>query len=259
MNLRFPIALLSTTIKTSTALRGAFLLQASFMLLNNLIFFTTWWILFQRFPDVRGWVLADMMALFGMVATGFGFAVIVCGGAIDMARMIADGDLDALLTQPKSVLLRAIASRSDATGWGDVASGLALIALSGYWHGAATPFILLAVALTSVAFVASWVVLGSAALWLGRVESVTRMFVEFVISFSSYPPPLFGSMLKVVLFTIVPAGIVAYLPVELIRNARWDSALLAVSTVTAYALFALWLFERGLRRYESGNRFGVWG
>src|SRR5688500_9897809 len=123
MSLTFLGSLLRTSLRASVALRGAFVAQVALMALNNLFFFSTWWILFERFGDVRGWRMPDMLALYGVSATGFGVAAALCGGMFELSRLIAEGELDALLTQPKSVLLRAIASRSRASGWGDVLSG----------------------------------------------------------------------------------------------------------------------------------------
>src|SRR5262245_62973044 len=97
--LRFAAALVATNLRQSLALRGAFWLQAAFMVGNNLIFFTTWWIFFRRFDDVGGWHLADLATLFGTVAAGFGLCVVFAGGVRELARVIADGDLDALLLQ----------------------------------------------------------------------------------------------------------------------------------------------------------------
>jgi ABC-2 type transport system permease protein len=257
-NLRFTLALFSTTIKGSLALRGAFLLQASFMLVNNLIFFSTWWILLRRFGNIRGYTIADMLALFGVSVTGYGVAVVLCGGLLELARSIEDGELDALLSQPKSVLLRALASRSIASGWGDAATGIAMLAMSGYVNLRSAPLALLAVAISALMFVASSVMLHSSAFWLGRVQSTTRILIDFVITFSLYPPTLFGSGIKVVLFTLLPAGLVAFLPVELLRDFHASTAVLAVGGAAAYTWLAHWVFMRGLRRYASGSRFGVW-
>src|SRR5262249_7800150 len=115
--LRFAAALVATNLRQSLALRGAFWLQAAFMLANNLIFFTTWWIFFRRFQDVGGWRLEDLATLFGVVAAGFGLCVVFTGGIRELARAITDGDLDSLLLQPKPVLLQAAAARSLASGW----------------------------------------------------------------------------------------------------------------------------------------------
>jgi ABC-2 type transport system permease protein len=80
-----------------------------------------------------------------------------------------------------------------------------------------------------------------------------------VVTFTCYPPTLFGFQLKLVLYTLLPAGIIAYLPVEMIRDPGVHTWLPALAAVAGYALFASWLFGRGLRRYESGSRFGVMG
>jgi ABC-2 type transport system permease protein len=201
----------------------------------------------------------DVMALFGLSATGFGVAAVLCGGMHELARMVGDGELDALLAQPKSVLLRAVASRSRASGFGDIASGIGLLVLSGYWHWYTTPAVRLAIGLSSVAFVSAGVVMNSLAFWLGRVEVLARMLFDFTTAFTTYPPSLFDLGARALLFTLLPAGLCSYLPVELVRNFGFESSLLAAGTIAAYAAFAIAFFNRGLRHYESGSRFGVWG
>ena len=251
--LRFTAALVSTSLQSSVASRGAFLMQVTFMALNNLLFLSTWFILFARFERVGDFGLPDMLLLFGVSASGFGLAVVLCGGALELSRTIADGGLDALLCQPKSVLLRVVTSRSQASGWGDVASGLLLI---GFSEGAPLALAPLAVLLAAVAFVATACLAHSAAFWLGRVDSLARALVDLVVLFTLYPPSLFGAGVRVLLFTLLPAGVVAYLPVEILRAPGWDTVAIATLAVAAYAALAYRVFSAGLRRYESGSRFG---
>jgi ABC-2 type transport system permease protein len=251
--LRFTAALVSTSIQSSVVNRGAFLMQAAFMALNNLLFLSTWFILFARFKRVGDFGLPDMLLLFGVSAAGFGLAVVFCGGALELSRTIADGGLDALLSQPKSVLVRAVAARSQASGWGDVASGLLLIGLA---DDVPLTWVPLAVLLAAIAFVATAVLAHSAAFWAGRVESLARAFFDLVVLFTLYPPSLFGSGVRVLLFTLLPAGVVAYLPVQLLRAPGWDTLAVATLAVSAYAVLAWSVFTLGLRRYESGSRFG---
>jgi ABC-2 type transport system permease protein len=258
-DLRFSLALFSTAIRASLALRAAFLLQAGLMVINNLIFFSTWWILLDRFGSIGGYTVADMLALFGVSVGGYGVAVVLCGNLLELARSIEDGELDALLSQPKSVLLRALSSRSLASGWGDVITGAGMLIASGYVSWARAPLALLAVAIAAAMYVASAVVLHSSAFWLGHVQGVTRILIDFVITFSFYPPALFGPAIKVVLFTLLPAGLIAFLPVELVRDFNARTALLALGGAALYAGFARALFARGLRRYTSGSRFVTGG
>jgi ABC-2 type transport system permease protein len=257
--LRFARALVATNLRASLALRGAFWLQAAFMVGNNLAFFTTWWILFARFREIGGWRLPDMMTLFGVVACGFGLSVVFCGGARRLAHAIVDGELDPLLVQPKPVLLQAVGSASTASGWGDMVSGVGMLYLAGRLEPATLPFVVLAIGVSGAVFTAVGVIFQSLAFWLGDVEQLARQLWEFTLAFALYPRPLFAGGISLLLYTVLPAGFVGYLPVELVRAPSPLLCLAAAGAAVGWCLLALVVFALGLRRYESGNRFGVRG
>ena len=62
----FAKALFGTNLRAVLAQRGAFAIQALFMMLNNVVFFVFWWVLFRNVPEVRGWRLSDVEVLFGI-------------------------------------------------------------------------------------------------------------------------------------------------------------------------------------------------
>lgn len=255
---RFALALCWTSLKANVAQPRAFTLQVLFMAANNLLYFVFWVFLFQRVPSIRGYALGDVAVMFGVVATGFGIAVSLGGGVLRLARLIDDGDLDPLLTQPKPTLLYAVGMRSHASGLGDVASGLGLIVCSGVVPLARAPLLALAVLASALSFIACAVLFFSVAFWVKKSEALTRQWFDLVIAFSSYPEPLFGGVLKLVLFTLIPAGLVGYVPVATVREPSLLGIALLVVTPPAYLGVAAGVFNRGLRRYASGSRFGVW-
>jgi len=64
---------------------------------------------------------------------------------------------------------------------------------------------------------------------------------------------VFNGWIRVLIFTLVPAGFISHLPVELLRTFDpWRMAAVLGFTVLSMAL-ALVVFRLGLRRYESGN------
>ena len=256
-NVRFACALVATNVKATFALRGAFWLQAAFMAANNVVFFTVWWIFFDRFEEIGGWRIADMTALYGTVALSFGVSVVLFGGTRDLARTISDGDLDPFLTQPKDPLLHAAGSRSMASGWGDMASGTALIAASGYLQPATAAIAVVGALCGTVVFTATAVLFHSLAFWMGPVNDWARQMWEFVIAFSVYPQSIYGTFLRVVLFTLIPAGFIGYLPVTLLRDFSLAALGATVGGAVAFAALAALEWRRGLRRYASGSRFGV--
>src|SRR5690348_6324418 len=150
---RFAIALTLTNLRSALALRGTFVLQALFMAINNATFFVFWWVLLRRVPHIRGWQLADVEALFGVTATAFGLAVAIVGGVRHLGRLIEDGELDTLLTQPKPTLLYALGLRSHPAGFGDVVSGVGFLVVSGHLTWFSAPLVFLAIAAAAAVFV----------------------------------------------------------------------------------------------------------
>ena len=257
--LAFARGLMATNLKATLALRGAFAMQVVFMALNNLTFFVFWWALMRRVPVIRGWHLGDVQLLFGLVAVAFGLTITVAGGVRHLGRFIEDGDLDTLLTQPRPVLIYALGMRSQPSGIGDILSGLSLIGASGYVSLYSAPFLVIGVSAAAVMFLATGILFFSLAFWLGKVETIARQLWELLITFSMYPEPLFGGVLRVLLFTILPAGFVGYLPVAIVRSPSTLQVCLLIFAAAAYLTLAVFVFDRGLRRYTSGNRFSTFG
>ena len=255
----FARGLLAMNFKASLMQRGAFAMQVLFMVLNNLTFFVFWWALMHRVPSLRGWRLGDIQVLFGVVAAGFGLAVTIAGGVRQLGRFIEDGTLDTLLTQPRPVLMYALGLRLQASGLGDMLSGMAFIAFSGRVAWSALPLVVLAIVASALVLVACGVVFFSLAFWLGQVETLARQLWELLITFSLYPEPLFGGPLRLALFTLLPAGFVGYVPARLVEQPTLARAVLLVTVAGVYLAIAAGVFDRGLRRYTSGSRFGTFG
>ncbi len=257
--IKFAGALVMTNLKASLALRGAFVMQALFMVLNNFTFFVFWWVLMRRTPSLRGWRLADIQVLFGVVAAGYGLTVTLAGGVRYLGQAIEDGALDTLLTQPKPVLLHALGLRLQPSGFGDVLSGLVFILWSGQVSWRTAPAVGLAIAASAVACAACGIVFFSLAFWVGRVETAARQLWELLLTFSLYPEPLFGGALRLALFTVLPAGFVGYLPASVVREPSIQNMSMLAMGAVAYLTVAVLVFDAGLQRYASGSRFTTFG
>ena len=135
-----------------------------------------------------------------------------------LGRFIDEGELDTLLTQPKPVLLHALGMRSQPSGFGDIAVRRRL-------HRVVRPGLVAdarrssspPIVASAIVFVASGIVFFSLAFWLGRVETLSRQLWDLLITFSLYPEPLFGGALRLVLFTVLPAGFVGYIPARVVH------------------------------------------
>ena len=118
--------------------------------------------------------------------------------------------------------------------------------------------IFVAVVLVSSLVMASFMVLvQSLAFFVGRFEEAADQLFHALIGFALYPQNIYHGALKIVIMTIIPAFFATTIPVELVRSFdwRWFGGLMAFALgITALALF---VFNRGLKRYESGNMLNM--
>lgn len=233
--------------------RGAFLSQAVAMFLNNIAWIAFWSLFFHRFPVLRGWTINDFITLWAVVAAGFGLAHTVFGNALMLPALIARGQLDAWLLYPRALLPHLLLGRMSATAWGDAAFGyLVYLVLVRPDLKHFLVFTALTVSVAMV-FVGFSVFTGSLSFFLGNAEALSEQWRFAMITFSTYPASLFEGAVKLLLYTLVPAAFVGYLPVEVLRSFSLADAALAVGGAVAILAAGVAVFYLGLRRYESGS------
>jgi len=239
--------------------RGAFFSQVASMFINDGAWVVFWLLFFKRFPVLHGWSLTDVIALWAILTAGFGLAYGIMGNAIQLAGCIAQGEIDAWLLQPRAVLPHLLLGRSAPSAWGDALFGY--IVYLGFvrpdWQRMAA-FILLSLAV-GVAFIGFGVLAGSLSFFLGNAGALADQWRNTLISFSTYPPTLFQGAVKILLYTVIPAGFVSYLPVETLRSMSPIYALLSIGGALCLLGAGAGAFYMGLRRYESGNLVSMKG
>ncbi len=253
----FFTTLLKTSIKSSVSKRGAFLLEVSFIIANNLLFFALWWIFFQRFEEIASWKLPQMTALIAISSGAFGLTQVFFGGVKQISYLILSGDLDAFMVQPQNILLHIIGSKSFAKGWGHIATALLLTFFGGFTTLYTFPLALLCMVLGSLLFTSLAIIAYSLPFWFGPIEDVIKKYYESILLFSFYPTHLYHGFLKIIMFSVIPAGIIGTIPVELLQNFSFLNLLLLLGSTSIFVGLAYLLFNLGLKKYESGNQFGV--
>lgn len=233
--------------------RGAFVMQVAAMFLNDGVWLVFWTLFFTRFPVLRGWNISDVITLWALTASGFGLAHAVYGNVLTLAGLVAQGQLDVWMLYPRALLPHLLLGRMHASAWGD--------ALFGYVVYLAfvrpdLPHFVLFVALTLSAmllFVGFGVLTGSMSFFVGNAASLADQWRFAMITFSTYPAVLFDGAIKLLLYTLIPAGFVSYLPVQALRNLSLGYAALALAGALGVLAVGVLVFYLGLRRYESGN------
>ena len=239
------------TLATAMEYRANFIIQTGAMVFNNLIWLMFWWIFFEKFKAVEGWGMQEVILLYAVVTLAYGLAAFFFGNRNKIATIVSQGKLDFYLNLPKDVLFHTLVSKSSAFGMGDIVFGLILAVI-------AVPLIkwplFLFLSLTGMLlFISFGILAGSLAFYLGNAEETSRNLFMGLISFSSYPLPIFQGIARIIIFTAIPAAFITGIPVQLLQEFNiWHFLGLILFTI-AFLLISIWVFRKGLQRYESGS------
>lgn len=250
--IRFLAGYLKLNLSIAMAYRGSFLAQAFFMAVNDALLLFFWWVLFTRFPSVAGWGFRQIVTLYAVSAASFGLGAAFCSNFLNLSRVIAEGQLDYYLTTPQDPFLHVLVAKGWFAGWGDLAFGAVCIALVGGspWRILLFPLLILcgAAVMVSCGFIYR-----SLGFFWGQSEAFSGQLQECLLTFSLWPGEIFPAGLRLVFFTIIPAGFVAYLPVRLLAHFSWPLLLGLIAAAAGFVALARVVFHAGLKRYESGN------
>lgn len=251
--LAFVWAYLKANVAMEMEYRAAFFAQVLSMAINDGMWVAFWVLYFTRFPVVEGWGRADVLALWAIVAAGYGVANGLFGNVLRLSQIIYGGGLDVYLTQPKNVLLHVLVSRTLASAWGDVLFGVVVFVWLCEPTWARTGLFVAGSLVTAVIVAAFFTLAQSLAFFFGNAEATAGQLMNALIHFSTYPTSIFRGAVKVLLFTALPAGFISYMPVGLLREADPRFIAAAAGAALLLAGLAVAVFRAGLRRYESGN------
>lgn len=251
ISLGFEITKLS--ILSAMEYRVAFITQVVGMIVNNFSFILLWFIFFKKFPAINGWTFADSASLFALTATSFGLVMIFGRGAFELAKTITKGELDYYLSFPKNALWHVAISKTEISAIGDFLSGIMIFLLLG------NPtlerfalFSLLSVVAGLILF--NFIVITqSIAFYVGNFEEAALTMFEALLGIVLYPQTAFYGALKVLMFTLIPAFFVGTLPVQLVRTFDLKLFSILILYCLISSIIAIFVFNKGLKRYESGN------
>jgi ABC-2 type transport system permease protein len=239
--------------------RGAFFSQIFAMIVNNAMWLIFWALFFKRFPVLHGWDIKDVITIWGVTAAGFGLASALCGNALYLPTIVLRGQLDAWLLYPRALLPHLVLGKMSATSWGDAIFGYVVYVVFVRPDLEHFALFVLFTLTTTVLLIGFFVLSGSLSFFIGNAEAITEQWRFSLITFSTYPATLFHGGVKLVLYTLIPAGFVSYLPVEVLKRSSVGLTLLTIFGAFAMLALGMLAFYAGLRRYESGNLIDLKG
>jgi len=251
---QFKIAMLSVKYALIREMlnKTTFLTNIIFMVLNNASFIIQWLVLYSLKDDVGGYTFKQVLLLWGVAASTFGFAHFFFKKAFDLSEMINTGKLDSFLVQPKNVLISAITTDVDTSALGDLIYGYIMLFVFGITP---TNFLLFTLFTICGGFiiVSIAVIFSSISFWFNKSDLIADTMNHLMVNFATYPDGIFKGIVKGLLYTLIPVGITTYIPVKVLSSFNLHSFVLVILVAILCVLLAFIIFNKGLKRYSSSN------
>lgn len=242
----YPLAM-----QAAAANRASFGMQLSFMVANDAIWLIFWVLVFGHAETIRGWQLDEFFVLFGISTFAAGVAFGAFGGLRDTAKVLASGEIDALLTQPSPVYLRMLVRRVDVPMLGDIIFGMAMFALSGHGTSVSHWVLFLGTAMCAGVMMSAFIAAAhSLTFLLGGKPQVASLASNAALVFTMYPISIFGGALKLILFTVVPTALITAIPAQMVLHFSYGKLLIVVLSMLGLSLIGVLAYSGGLRHYR---------
>lgn len=232
--------------------KTTFIMNVVFMILNNASFIIQWIIIYSLKNDVGGYSFNQILLLWGIAASTYGFSHFFFKKAYSLSNTIVNGKLDSYLIQPKNVLLAVITSDVEVSAIGDMLYACIVLCISGLTIAKAFLFILFTICggiiLTNIA-----ILLGSLSFWIGKSDTIADTGNGLMTNFATYPDGIFKGIAKILLFTLIPVGIANYIPMWVMTKFNLPLTLLVIVVTIVLTILTFITFYKGLRRYSSSN------
>lgn len=246
-------AMMRTNFAMAVEYRSSFITQVLGMMINDSMWVFFWMIYFEKFPVLNGWGRQDLFVLWSVITFSFGIAFGLFAQALRLSELISQGQLDYYLALPKNVLLHILIGQIRPANLGDLFFGPVLLALFVDMSPMKWLWFVVGGVLGGMIYLSFFVIVGSLAFFLGSSEGMSGGVGNALIHFSTYPTRIFNGWTRIILFTIIPAGFIAEVPVDLVRRFSVQDLIIMVAAAVTFGSIACFIFFRGLRKYESGN------
>lgn len=179
--------------------------------------FVTVVVLFEHFPALDGWTLAEVALLYGISGIGIAVADMFIGNIEEISAQIRTGDFDVVLLRPAPTLLQVIASDLALRRLGRVAQSTVVLvyALANVgidWTPARALLLPVGIGSAALVFGATFVLGASVMFWTVGSGEIAATFTYGGNAMTSYPLSVFGPWLRRMLAFVVPLGFVTYFP-----------------------------------------------
>jgi len=221
---------------------------------------------FQKFDQVNGWSLEELLFLFSFIFVSYGILILFFTGLRDFDFLVHSGEFDRFLLRPRGILFQVIMWDADyfaAIGHGCL--GIVLFLYSAgkvgiVWSLTNIIYAILTIAGGVLIQGAIFLLIASFSFHMIKTGSMKSLFFHNARDLAKYPISIYPKILQIFLICIVPFAFVNYFPSQYFLNKvdadiYWNGLFYLTPIVGIVMYFLIYLYWRySIKKYTSvGN------
>lgn len=215
------------------------------------------WFMFERFPEVEGFTLPQVLLCLGTVLLAFSLAESFARGFDTFPRMLSNGEFDRILVRPQNEIFQVLAARLEFSRIGRVIQALVVfiyaLPRSGVnWSLDKVITLVLMVLCGSIIFFSLFLIYAGLSFFTVEGLEFMNAFTDGGREFGRYPFVIYGEQVLKFLTYVIPLALFQYYPLLYLLEFK-DSLLYMFTPVLGllfvFPAYGLWCF--GLSKYKS--------
>ena len=213
--------------------------------------------LFDKFSNIKGFTLYDVLLTFGIIQFGFSFCETFFRGIDTFDDLIVNGTFDRLLLRPQNILLQVFVNEVSFVKASRLIQSIiiliiAVINLEVVWT-IDKIFTLIFMLIASIfVFLSIFILAASYCFFTIKGLEVRNVFTDGGKHMAQYPIGIFKKGFVFVFTYIIPYGFVNYYPLLYLLDKQTNKLFIFSPLITIlYLIPSIIIFYKGIKRYSS--------
>lgn len=246
-------------IKSEMQYKANFILMILSGIVTKVVSLGVPFILFQTIPSISGWSSKEIYLIMVYMIIAEGFNSLLFEGVWLIPDMVFSGKLDMVLTRPEKPLLQVLSYGVGIQGIGNLLFGIPALVYLHISMRLISPVEILcsvcSVICGTMICLSVYLIFNSIAFWF---DTGGRTSIPFTISslgqYARYPISIYPVFMQVILCFVIPYAFMGMVPAMVLTQKIAIGYILSIVMIAfGFMGFAVWIFNKGMTKYESAG------
>lgn len=213
--------------------------------------------LFDKFSNVKGFTLYEVLLTFSIIQFGFAFCETFFRGVDMFDRLIVDGDFDRILLRPQNILLQVFGSEISFVKLSRLFQAIIILIITIVnidiiWNIKKIITLIFMLLSSVLIFLGIFILAASYCFLTVKGLEVRNVFTDGGKHMAQYPIGIFRKGFVFIFTYIIPFGCVNYYPLLYLTDRVNNNLFIFIPLITIiYLIPCIFTFYKGIKRYSG--------